>query len=254
MRVLADGLALGRFKTTVESPVGDSIITVLRADPAKWEMVLLSIDQLEMSNGLAAREWGERFGLTAVINAGMFATDYRTHVGYMSCGGHVNSSRWNDYLSVAAFAPRDTGLRLFRIFDLDEVAHDSIASRYDCVVQNLRLIKRTGENRWSPQEKKWSEAALAEDADGNILFVFSRSPYSMHQLNEMLMVLPINLVCAQHLEGGPEAQLFLKLDADTLDLWGTYETGFKEDGQNRTAWPIPNVLGLRPRAADRPSP
>jgi hypothetical protein len=52
-------------------------------------------------------------------------------------------------------------------------------------------------------------------------------------------------VAAQHLEGGPEAQLFLVREGEELELMGSYETVFFESDANRTAWPVPNVIGVR---------
>jgi hypothetical protein len=109
-----------------------------------------------------------------------------------------------------AFAPKRAGIPAFRIFDLDCTPMDTVQTRYRGVVQNLRLIERPGENRWSRQEKRWSEMALAEDEAGRILLVFSRSPYRMHVFNRVLLGLPIGVV-AQHLESGPEASLAVTL-------------------------------------------
>lgn len=66
----------------------------------------------------------------------------------------------------------------------------------------------------------------------------------MHDFNDLLLALPIDLQCAQHLEGGPEAQLYVRTDALELELVGSYETGFSPSDGNDAAWPIPNVLGL----------
>jgi len=155
---------------------------------------------------------------------------------------------------VAAFGP--TGkkeLPRFRMFDLDEpgVTMEGIRREYSLVVQNLRLIKRPGVNRWSRQEKRWSEAALGEDGTGRILFIFSRSPFSMHDLNRELLALGIDVVAAQHLEGGPEAQLYLRVGDEEIELFGSFETAFEEDDDNGHSWPVPNVLGIKPRRVAR---
>ncbi len=67
----------------------------------------------------------------------------------------------------------------------------------------------------------------------------------MYELNHELLEAGIGLVALQHLEGGPEAQLYLKLGDHELELFGSYETGFTEEDDNDEAWPIPNVLGIR---------
>ncbi len=225
-------------------------IAVLRMDPNLWELELLGTSRTGESAGHTAREWCERRKLTAAINAGMFATDQKTHLGYLRYREHVNSSRVNNYQSVAAFDPRDPkALPRFRIFDLDApgVTIPSILADYASVVQNLRLIKRPGSNQWSQQDRQWSEAALGEDTAGRILFIFSRAPFSMHDLNRELLAAGIGLVAAQHLEGGPEAQLYFHVGAVEREMFGSYETSFREDDSNAVAWPVPNVLALRPR-------
>lgn len=252
---LAPGMERTTFAARHPSPVGDSRIVVIRIDPGRWELAVVGLTMSDEERGRSAREWCDDYDLVACINAGMFATDYRTHVGYLRVGEHVNNGHVNGYQSVAAFDPRREGeLPAFRIFDLDTpgVTMDAILEDYATVIQNLRLIKRPGRNRWSRQEKRWSEAALGEDAEGRILFIFSRSPFSMYDLNRELLAADIGLVAAQHLEGGPEAQLYLRVGGVEIEMVGSYETQFREDDVNESAWPVPTVLGVRPRRGARP--
>ncbi len=211
----------------------------------------MGISQSGESRGHTARAWSERSKFTAAINAGMFAGDQKTHLGYMRSGEHVNNGRPNAYQSVAAFDPRESTAPPFRIFDLDApgVTFQAIRKDYASVLQNLRLVKRPGLNQWSDQDRKWSEAALGEDNAGRILFIFSRSPFSMHDLNRELLAAGIGLVAAQHLEGGPEAQLYVRAGAMELEMFGSYETAFLENEGNSAAWPVPNILGVRPRVS-----
>ncbi len=248
--VLGPGLELLTFVLPQESIVGDSTVTILRIDPVRWRLSLHSISEIGIANVRSAREWCEEEGLVAAMNAGMFATDRSTHVGYMRSGKHVNSGGVNRYQSVAAFDPRGEGSPPFRIYDRDDGATTvaGLTSKYGSVVQNLRLVKRPRTNRWSQQPKMWSEAALGEDGQGRVLFIFCRSPYSMHDLNRMLVSLPIDLVCAQHLEGGPEAQMWIDAGGVRQEHIGSYETGFFESDANIVAWPIPNVIGVSRRA------
>ena len=66
----------------------------------------------------------------------------------------------------------------------------------------------------------------------------------MYEFNEILLSLPIDLQCAQHLEGGPEASLYLSHNGITIEKVGSYETDFNENDDNYAYWPIPNVLGI----------
>ena len=244
-----DGLEVGRFVVAHHAPTGDSTVVIVRIDPHVWRLELMAISEVGGTRGLSVEEWCDRYNLTAAINAGMFDIDHRTHIGYMKSGDHVNSSRVNSYKSVAAFSPLADGDPPFRIFDLDQTTLDAVGTEYGCMIQNLRLIKRPGKNVWTPQEKRWSEAALGEDDRGRVLFIFCRSPYSMHEFNNILLSLPIGLVCAQHLEGGPEAQLYVKSGDVEIDLVGEYESGFTEGGSNDIAWPVPNIIGVVKRTA-----
>ena len=247
---IAPGMDLRHITAKKPSSVGDSRIVILRMDPRLWQLEAVGITQTGESAGHTGRAWSQSRNFSAAINAGMFATDYKTHLGYMGSPSHINNSHSNAYQSVAAFEPRDSqSLPRFRIFDLDTpgIHFEDILKDYTSVVQNLRLIKRPGSNQWNPQERKWSEAALGEDDAGRILFIYSRSPFSMHDLNNELLAAGIGLVAAQHLEGGPEAQLYVHVGTTEMELCGSYETSFKENDSNSAAWPVPNILGVRPR-------
>jgi hypothetical protein len=66
----------------------------------------------------------------------------------------------------------------------------------------------------------------------------------MCELSRRLLALPLGLVRAMHVEGGPEASLSVHGMGIDLSLSGSYETGFNENDQNQLQWPIPNVLGV----------
>jgi hypothetical protein len=249
-QTLAPGMELAEFTAAKASFVGNSRITMVRIDPEFWELVSLGVNSTGERTGHTAREWCEKHKLTAAINAGMYGADRKTHLGYSRSGGHVNNGGVNSYQSVAAFDPRSgTNLPRFRIFDLDApgVTMRGILKDYAGAVQNMRLLKRPGTNVWTRQRKEWSEVALGEDDRGRILFIFCRSPYSMYELNRELLALGIGLVAAQHLEGGPAAELYLHAGDVERELVGSYETFFWENDDNDEQWPIPNVLGVRPR-------
>jgi len=241
------GLELGRFPLAGQgSPPAQ--VQVLRVDPRRWELTLHGLPSSE-SGGYTAREWSRREGLVAAINAGMYQADYRTHSGYMRADGTVFSRGTNGYLSAAAFDPVDPKDPPFRMFDLDVDSLAAVLPRYRRIVQNLRLVKRPGENRWSPQDRRWSEAALGEDTEGRALLIFCGTPLPLDRLIEALLALPLGLVAAQHLEGGAQAQFFVAAGGQTIELVGGDEGAFPAPYPNRPAWPIPNVIGVRSRPA-----
>jgi hypothetical protein len=122
-------------------------------------------------------------------------------------------------------------------------AKDSL-STCELVVQNLRLISPPGTGVWAKSETRWSEAAMALDASGRLLFLFCRAPYSMWEFNHLVLSVPLGIVAGMHLEGGPEASLSVHAGGLDLDLCGSFETGFVSDDSNRRQWPIPNVIGV----------
>ena len=245
-RVIDKGLCVGSFKTPRPTR-GDSMITIVRVDPKRYDLRLLTSTQYK-NDGLTAQEWCRKYHLIAAINAGMFQPDYKTNVGYMKNFAHCNNAHVNKaYQSIAACNPVDSSKPRFAIFDGDRTPIGAVIKNYRTVIQNLRLIKRSGRNVWPEQGRQWSEAALGEDSSGNALLIFCRSPYSMHDFNEILLGLPISLVSAQHLEGGPKASLYFHRGAQELKCMGSYETGFNAADRNDQFLPIPNVWGITKR-------
>lgn len=242
------GLFVGEFISQQKSIVGNSKIFIIKINPKIYSIRLLSSSELNVPK-MTVKEWAKKYKLIAVINAGMFKADGKTHVGFMKNFNFIDNPKiLSTYQSVAAFNPINKNKPIFRIYDTDIYDIEKIIKSYNTVIQNLRLIKRPAKNRWTQQYKKWSEAALGEDNEGNMLFIFSRSPYSMHDFNSILINSQIGIVCLQHLEGGPEASLYFSYKNKTLELSGSYETNFNENGNNDSYWPIPNVIGIeRPK-------
>ena len=89
--------------------------------------------------------------------------------------------------------------------------------------------------------------AVGLDATGHVLFIHTRSPYTMHDLIDALLAAPLDLVALQYAEGGPEATLSIEAGAKDVTFVGSYETGFFESDDNTRAWPVPNVLVAVPR-------
>lgn len=165
-------------------------------------------------------------------NAGMFNIDYRTNMGYMKSKGRIlNEKDHPDYYSVMAFDPLNSDSPNFYIYDTDVTPLDSILSNYDSVIENLRLIKRKSENRWPQQSKKWSELAIAQDINGNIVIVYCRNKISMFDFNNLILSLPIELVVAQHVEGNISAQLYFKINQ--------YELNYDNNEY------VPNLIGFK---------
>jgi hypothetical protein len=215
-------------------------INAIRIDPHKWDLFFRGISQEADGPMKTSKEWCEKYNITAAINAGMYNDDYQTHTGYVRDGEHRSSIHRNSYKSLLAFNPRK-GRQVppARIFDLDQpgVTIDSVLKDYSTVIQNLRLIKRPGISVWPEQGDRWSEAALAEDKQGRILFLYCSSAVSMHDFNKILLYSDLEIVAAQHLEGNAPAQVYLKTGETELIL-------SEEPGLDL---PLPNIIGIRPK-------
>lgn len=230
------GLELQRFDSQERRPARDGDLIVLRIDPVRCRLRALQAGDGTGGEGLRLSEWAERFDLLAAINAGMYQADRRTHVGFAQINGVVVNRGVNDYQSAVAFDPVDAADDPFGVFDLDVTPLPDLRRRYRTVLQNLRLVKRAGENRWQPLGSRWAEAALGEDANGRVLLIHCRSAWSMHDFIEILLDLPLDLVAAQHLEGRSQARLWI---ADELEVHSNWNQG---------AGPIlPNVIGVQRR-------
>lgn len=210
-------------------------LTVVRIDPTRAPLRAALASETR-TNPQTAAQWCRTAGLSIAINAGMFKDDRRTNVGYLRHGRHLNNPHFNDYQAVLALNPG--------VAWLDRDQKTAALDRFDIVVQNLRLIAGNRRNVWAQGPRRWSEAALALDDKGRLLFLFSRAPYSMRDFNDLLLRLPLGITRAMHLEGGPEASLSIHAGGVDLDLCGSYETGFREDDTNAQQWAIPNVLGV----------
>lgn len=243
---LDEGLHFTDFTAPMKSTTGDSKILIIRIDPKIYNFRLLSISELTPGSlSLTVKEWADKYKLIAAINAGMFQTDLKSNVGYMKNYSYVNNPRFHKtYASVFAFNPKKAELPVAMVFDTDVKAMKEVVAEYHTVIQNLRLIKRPRSERWAQQEKRWSEAALGQDQDGNILLIFSGSPYTMHELIKILLSLPIKLECAMHLEGGPAASLYLSHNSIELARMGRHELVSIVGEMSNEFLPIPNVIGI----------
>lgn len=245
-KTVAPGVEVGRLPAGAGGP----IVTVVRVDPRRNEFRLLSARLEGIAEPPTAPQWAERSGVLGVINAGMFQGDGLTPVAYARSGEREANGRWNRDNAVFVAEPRDRSRPAARILDrtCDDVPREAAA--YGVVVQNIRMLDCEGRNVWARQARRWSTACVGADADGRVLLVHVRAPFSTHDLIEVLRALPLRLTRLMYVEGGPEASLYLKVGGETVvSEMGSFETGFFESDDNRRFWPLPNVLGFAPRPA-----
>lgn len=247
---LEPGVEYGTVTLLEKPSAGDGKLHVVRVDPAK---ATLDLGLASESGAMrTAAQWAsQRFSV--VINAGMFETDYRSNVGRLVHGGHVNQGRWKkSYQSVLAMDPSSPGVPKVTMLDRDAPDFEEAVKPYQTVVQNLRLIKAPGVNVWKPNGRQWSEAFVALDAKGRVLLCFTRTPFEMADLMDRVLAAGLEIVRAMHVEGGPEASLTVRTKDVSFDFAGSYETGFFPRDDNDRQWELPNVIGVRITPASGP--
>ncbi len=243
-RNLEKGLDIGIFPAPKKSTVGDSLIRILRADIASFGLRLLNASSEDQGKRLSVKNWVKKNGLVAAINASMYQKNMMSSVSYMKNGQHTNNTWVSKDKTFLAFNPIKKNSISVRIIDRDCDDFQSLRKQYDTLVQSIRMISCHRENMWEQQKNIWSIAAIGMDHQGRILFIHVRSPYSSHDLIDMLLELPIGLKQTMYVEGGADAQLYINTGKEEHEFTGSYSTGSREHNKNTFSHPIPNVLGL----------
>ncbi len=241
---LERGLDLGEFVSPLRSETGDSVIRILRIDPQHFALKLMNASATDNGRALTAREWCRQYELVAAVNASMYQQDYKTSVSLMRTRAHVNNARLSKDMAILAFDRLTPDVPAVKIIDRECDDFSDWKDRYGTLVQNIRMLSCTGRNVWSPQPQKWSTAAVAVDRQGRVMFIHARSPYSTHDLINILRRLPLDIARALYTEGGPQAQLFVNGGGRQWEFVGRVESNLGDSTAVSIALPIPNAIGV----------
>ena len=241
---LADGLELGIFDAPQPAEIGDSKIRILRIEPSRYELKLLNASVSKNGRSLSARQWCRQNGLVAAINASMFQADYKTSVSLMRTKTHVNNPRLSKDMAILAFDRTSPGVPQVKIIDRQCEDFKTWKNKYGTLVQSIRMISCNGKNVWRQQPKKWSTVAIGMDREDRVLFIHVGSPYSTHDLINILQGLPLQIVRAMYTEGGPQAQLYIKSGGREYEFVGHSEIDLSKNANSWFSWPIPNAIGV----------
>jgi hypothetical protein len=194
--------------------------------------------------------------MIGVINAGMYNMQNKvTATGYLQNLNHINQGEFKaGFRMMAAFNPVRNDLPEFNILDLELNDWNQLRNEYQSYCQSIRMIDANGQAvYWNPKRKmRMSVAVLGMDKDGNVLFMFSRSPFSANEFIDFMLALPFKVQSAMYLEGGPQASLFIEHNQFCLDKMGSYVSpGYAHD-RNDHFWDIPNVIGFRKKTTVSP--
>jgi hypothetical protein len=246
---LEPGLELGTFHAAPAGASAEAVVRVLRIDPRRFALRLLNASATSDGTPHTARQWCERHGLRAAINASMYQADYRTSVSLMRTRAHVNNPRLSKDNAVLAFDALSSDVPPVQIIDRSCQNFDALRTRYGTLVQSIRMVSCERRNVWTPQPEKWSTAAIGTDTHGRVLFIHVRTPLATHDVVELLLALPVALKNAMYVEGGPQAQLYVESRGRRFEFVGGYDAGPIGSETLLEAAPIPNVVGVSPRTS-----
>ena len=242
-RELEQGLFFGEFQLND----GDARLSVLRIDPAYFDFTLCTRSQ-DSGPSRPLNEWGEQYNLSAAINASMYLPDGSTSTGYMRQGDHTNNGRIVQRFGAFFVAgPDEPGLPLAAIIDRDNPLWRQQMERYSLVIQNYRMINADRRILWSPGGPHSSISAVAQDGEGQILFMHCRQPVEAYAFAQQVLHLPLNVRTVMYVEGGGQAGLLVRSAALTRELIGLSPSGLLVTGDLRAV--LPNVLGARRKGA-----
>jgi uncharacterized protein YigE (DUF2233 family) len=234
-----EGLLVAEFESVFDNYPYE--LTMVKVDPERYSFQLLCATE-HGKESLTTKEWALKYQMLAAVNAGMFQENGWTSVGFMKNFGHVNNPRLSNANTILAFNPVDENLPAIQLVDRECQDFNDLRQKYQSFVQSIRMISCNRQNVWSQQGSKWSTLAVAMDSQGNILFLFNRTPHSVHDFIEILLSLPLSIKSAMYLEGGPQASLYLSTSSMTLERYGVW--GGLEKESIQFPLPVPNVIGI----------
>ena len=242
-RDLDVGFSLAEFEAAGQDNGIRYRVTVVRIDPQHFSLVLFSSKEHDKQR-LTTRDWSRRYGLLGVINAGMYQADGLTHVSLMKNFKHYNNRRVSSDNTVLAFNRTDSAYPEVQIIDRECQDFEGIKSKYETLIQGIRMISCDRRNVWNQQPDRWSTAALGMDEKGRVLFLFGQHPLSVHDFVEVLLSLPIGIRNTMYLEGGPQASMHISIKGVEVDKRGSLESTVDDSETVPLAFPVPNVIGV----------
>jgi len=241
----ADKKDCSHLQLWTDSAKVDSIF-FFKFNPREWEMALLTSSQYNHPP-LTAKGWHGKYNYQLIINAGMFAADNRTSLGYCRNFNHINNPRLVRYNAFLAFNPIDSLGMPARIIDRNCENFDSLQGQYQSVLQCMRMLSCRGESTWKKKEEKHSILALGENRRHEMIIFFAITPVYPPDFIELARTLDNELIRLIYLEGGNHASLYMRTGDDETILIGRDDSGFPAGGFGPEGAAIPNVIALRRR-------
>jgi hypothetical protein len=243
---LTKGISYIEKTAPTPSVVNDSKISILKIDPSVAEFEIKSATQ-NNNEALCVVDYAEKFNYNIVINASMY--DLRNQL--KSKGLLINDKSYANnpelypqYNMMICANPTKDGLPNFCVNDLTLKPWNTIRTKYESFAQGLRMIDGNGNPMsWNKRKQSCSQLIVAEDKQGMIYFIFTRSPYSQNYMIEFMV--NMGLLNAIYMEGGPQTSLFVHIGDHRIEKLGSYVSNTYPTDANGEFWPLPNVIGVR---------
>lgn len=243
---LEDGLCYAEFTLPAETGP-QALLTVLRIDPERFDFRLYA-SAAHQHLPLTLAQWADTHDLVAAINASMYLPDGVTSTGYMRQDDYINNKRLvRRFGAFFVAGPRRDGLPRADILDRETPRWQELLDEYRLVIQNYRMISDERRILWSPGGPLYAISAVAEDGDGQILFLHCRDPLEAYSFAHALLHLPLDVRTVMYVEGGMQAGLVIRSPGLHQELRGRHLADFWVTGNVRAQ--LPNVLGIRRRPA-----
>jgi len=247
-KTLEKGLYLAEVNVARITKISDAKITILKIDPKYFSFHLITASECD-SLQRSVKEWSEKGEFVAAINAGMYGgANHICNVGFMKNYMHINNPVLKpNYYAVAAFNPLDTTLPPFKIIDLQNEKWENYKDKYQSFSQSMRMIDNNRKPlEWIQKRKmRCSMVVLAIDKKGNVLFLFTRSPYTPNEFIKFMLKMPADIQTAMYLEGGPESSLYINNGDTVVEKIGSYVSRTFAHDRNIQFRKMPNVIGIR---------
>ena len=242
------GLYYAEFDAPLKSNVGDSKLSILKINPEYFSFELFAATEHD-SLRRTVEQWSLDFNLVGVINAGMFnMSDRLTGSGYFCNYSHVNNGRIREnFRAMAMFNPKSKYFPAVNIVDMETEPWEILKENYNSAFQDIRMIDCNQQQvLWKPRRPiSSSMCVLGTDKKGNVLFVFTRSPYTANTMSKFLLSLPLNIFSVMYLDGGPESSLYVNAGDTIIEKVGSWVSPGYANDDNNYFWELPNVIGVK---------
>ena len=237
------GLSFTEILSPIFAEIGDSKLTILKINPHYYDFKLISSKE-NIEENKTLKEWAESKKLIAAINAGLYQTDNKTNAGYMKNYNFINNNRLNIYNAIAAFNRKDTTVPEFQIIDRKCQNWEEMKNKYYSYTQCIRMIDCNQKNTWRQQPQKYSMSVIAADKNGNALFIFTHSPFSVHDFIDILKFLPLDIYNAMYLEGAAPASFYFHHNGMEVEKAGSFRYQISNGEDKGFAMRLPNIIGI----------